>query len=324
MKKIILCAALMVAVSLIGIVSIMAQQKKFTPMEKHPKKIERVPSPQVFEPPSVRFGEPNDTAGNAYLLRAGTYHAALSHDADVDYYKFKAPSSNFGSWFKIQFQAKNPRSFSLDVELLGPAGSTLEGKKGPAGSLWIALEKGVEAKIKVIGEAWGDVNAAVFYDITLSSAAIPDNLEDDDSQTKATLITYGGSKTAYMCGVLNSAEETVGLEDWFKYNHRECRNDCVTVSRSAYLELCRSPVLHDCEGCQTGENEGATRICVADGCSGDNWASGGDRYINVRICDWSYSCSGQGDVPSHYRSPYTIRLSDNGFASFDDECGPGD
>jgi hypothetical protein len=49
----------------------------------------------------------------------------------------------------------------------------------------------------------------------------------------------------------------------------------------------------------------------ADGCI--QFLEAITRYVNVLHPEhYNYLCYGLGDVPSHYRFPYTVRLVDNG------------
>jgi hypothetical protein len=319
MKKILLCLALVIAVSLIGLVSAMRGQVQVQPQKPT---VQRAPTPELkVADPRLTFGEKNNTAGSAYLLHAFApagrlYKAGFHSTNDVDYYQFKAPSKGFGSWFSIDVRSIEPHNFQLYVELLGPQGDVLESAYVSSGNFWIALKSGVATKVKITpGDPWdGD---HVYYDIGLTFGLIPDALEVDDTPTQAATLTYGGTRTAYMCGVLDSAGETIGLDDWFQYEHRSCRNDCISVSKSAYLEICKSPAPDDCSGCS---NEG-TRVCVSDGCEGGGWGpSAGPRYILLRPF-WSDDLPyGQGTVPDYYKRSYTIRLLDTGPATFDEDC----
>lgn len=320
MKKLLLCLALGIAVSFIGLVSTITGQ-----IQVQPKKptLQRAPGPKLrVADPRLGFGEKNNTTGSAYLLHAfapvGRLYKAGFHSAnDVDFYKFKASSRGFGSWFRINVQSIEPRNFQLYVELLDPLGRVVENGYVSSGNFWIALKSGVETKIKITpGDAWGEDH--VYYDIGLTFGLIPDALEVDDTPTQASDLKVNATKTAYLCSVLDRAGEMVGIDDWFKYEHGTCKNECITVTKSAYLVICRYAADPDnCDGCS---NTG-TSVCVADGCEGDGWGpSAGSRYVLVRP-SWSDDLPyGQGTVPSYYTSPYTITLSDHGFASLDEDC----
>jgi hypothetical protein len=242
-------------------------------------------------------------------LGPGEYESLLHHYEDVDSYTIKAPTSNFGSWFEIIVEAIDPPDSDLHVKLLGPQGSHLESATQSSTKFWIALKTGVEAKIMVgSGDVWPEGQRFVTYKVNIASNIIPDNLEDDDIQTRATQLTYNGTQTAYMCGVLDSNEEPAGLPDWYKYTHRSCRDDCIEVSENAHVYICISSVPGDCEGC---DGHGR-RVCMkADGCI--QFLEAITRYVNVLHPEhYNYLCYGLGDVPSHYRFPYTVRLVDNG------------
>ncbi len=328
MERDILLLIAVFALSLITLLSPASTQSQTLKITPQTPTLKRAPAPQLEAvDPRIMFGESNNTTRQAYLLQAFAqfgrrYHAGFGNGKDVDYYKFIAPSSGFGSWFKIDVQSIEPQNFQLYVTLLSPIDETLEQiAYESSGSLWISLKKGVEAKIIVSqGELFGGRDH-VYYDIGITFGLIPDSLEDDDTKARATLLTFGSIKSAYMGGVLDGAGQPIGLSDWFKYQHRPCRNDCVAVSSGAYLELCRSPIPDDCEGCSN--NGEGTSVCAADGCEGDGWGTqAGIRYVHVRHPEFSPNCYGQGNVPIHYTTPYTIRLSDNGAASFDDDCVP--
>lgn len=253
----------------------------------------------------------------------GEHQSLLHHEDDVDSHTIMAPASNFGSWFEITVQAVDPPSYRLYSQLIGPAGSLLEDDTATSRKYWIALKSGVQATVDVQkGAPWPDATAPVDYKITVVSSVIPDSFEFDDDQEHATELRYDETKFAYMCGVMTAkeeqgdlVEETVGLEDWFKYDHEHCMNDSVVVSQRAVLQNCKSPVPGECSGCDTV----GTELNMDDhGCG--EFKNDHPRYVSVRHPDYSYVCYGKGDVPSHYTAPYTIRVFKDGDVFGEHDC----
>lgn len=270
---------------------------------------------------SIEFGEPNDTIDNAHLLestgRMTSFSAGLSGSDDLDYYKLTASPDGFGTWFQIDVKTIDPRKFYLFVEVLDPSGQAVVSEYASSESFWIALKAGVSTSVKIgQGSEWKE-ETPVSYDLVLNTGVMEDELENDDTKASATQLNYSGSKKAYMGAVLDAQGRTVGLSDWFKYDHRSCRNVCVYVTSNAYLALCASQYEEDCTGCNVTGN----RLCVSNGCKGPGWGTAeGIRYVLVRPPEFEPRPYGMGRIPSMYTSPYTIRIVDTGPAFFEEKC----
>lgn len=247
-------------------------------------------------------------------------HQSLLHDEDdADAYTIMAPPSNFGSWFEVTVQTIDPPNYRLYTELIGPAGSLLEDGTATSTKYWIALKSGVPATVGVQkGAPWPDTTEPVTYQITVASSVIPDSLEGDDDYGQATEVEYEETHIAYMCAVMAVKDEDeveVGLEDWFKYDHESCMNDVVQVSQTAVLGNYGASELDEGGGCDTI----GLRLSMKDGgCA--TFLGDRPRYVSVKHPDTTYLCYGKGDVPSHYRVPYTIRIYKDGDVYGDFDC----
>jgi hypothetical protein len=258
------------------------------------------------------------------------YETMLHHEDDEDMYAIKAPVSNFGSWFEVSVEAIDPSNYNLFVKLEGPQGSHLESTTQPSTQFWIALKSGVEAKILVnSGDPWPEGQKFITYKISTVSSEIPDSLEPDDHQANATL-NKDQSLTAYMCAVMDNAEESVGFPDWFKYEKAACKNDCMSLSREAEIEICEklgSGCCHNQSEINDGLSEWMKKMCMSqpnedDKCFGLE-KPGGRRYVSIRhINDFhgTYQCYGQGRVPDWYLTPYTIIWTEEGNVPSDWDC----
>jgi hypothetical protein len=261
------------------------------------------------------------------LVPDSDYETMLHHEDDEDIFTIRAPVSNFGNWFEISVEVVDPLGYSLFVKLEGPQGSHLESTTQPSAQFWIALKTGVEAKITVnSGDPWPEGQKFVTYRISVASGVIPDSLEPDDSQAKATL-AKDQAETAYMCAVMDSAEDCVGFPDWFKYEHAVCKNDCINLSREAEIQICEelgSTCCHNQDEINEGLSQWMKKMCMSQETESDKCRSvekpGGTRYVSIRhIEDYfgNYHCYGQGRVPDWYLTPYTIIWTEAGDVPWD-------
>ena len=244
------------------------------------------------------------------------YKSILHHEDDEDFFTIKAPGSNFGSWFEITVEAVEPSDYGLFVKLLGPLDSYLDSTEQPSTKFWIALKSGVEAKIMIKkGDLWPEDQKFITYKISVASNEIYDNFEPDDEEAKATL-SKNESQTALMCAVLDNEENCAGFPDWFKYEHEECKNDCISLTMEAEIQICEQ-LGGDCCHNQSEINENETqwmkKMCMSqetelDKCRGIAEESG-TRYVSIRHVEeyfGDYRCHGQGEVPTWYKNPYRI------------------
>jgi len=244
------------------------------------------------------------------------YESILHHEDDEDLYTIKAPDSNFGSWFEISVEAVDPSDYGLYVELLGPLGSFLESTEQLSTRFWIALKTGVEAKIMVKkGDIWPEDQKFIKYKIYVDSNEISDSLEPDDNQAKATL-SKDESQTAFMCAVLDNEENCAGFPDWFKYEHEACKNDCISLTLEAEIQICEElggGCCHNQSEINENETQWMKKMCMSqenewNKCRGIA-EEGGTRYVSISHVDeyfGDYRCYGQGQVPDWYKNPYII------------------
>ena len=166
------------------------------------------------------------------------YTSMLHHQEDEDFFIIRAPDSSFGSWFEVTVEAAEPSDYSLFVKLIGPLDSYLDSTEQPSTRFWIALKSGVEAKIMIKkGDLWPEDRKFITYKISVASDEINDNFEPDDEHAKATLYK-NEPRTAFMCAVLDREENCTGFPDWFKYEHVQCKNDCINLSMEAEIQIC--------------------------------------------------------------------------------------
>ena len=248
------------------------------------------------------------------------YESILHHEDDEDLYTIKAPDSNFGSWVEISVEAVDPSDYGMYVELLGPMDSFLDSTEQPSTKFWIALKSGVKAKIMVKkGDVWPEDQKFIKYKIYVDSDEISDRFEPDDNQAKASL-SKDESQTAFMCAVLDSEENCTGFPDWFKYEHAECKNDCINLTMAAEIQICEELGSGCCHN-QTEINEDKTqwlkKMCMSQESERDKCRGlakeGGTRYVSISHVEEylrDYHCYGQGEVPDWYKNPYIITLTE--------------
>lgn len=295
----------------------------FKPAPKKPKLDVQVQTPPYKPPEGLQtqrdvFGEDNDNPETPYHLPSvnRTYQAAFHNKDDVDWYSFTVPASGLGSWVQITVYAVKPANVGFRrVWVQGPAHGGWETLSDIAhAKLWVALQKGLTGYLGVEPD-YGQIIAGgghLDYNIAIQSGIIPDADtsvdEDGNNWERATVVlTLGEPKQAYMASVGNAAGHETGAWDWFKYNHyQRCKNYCVQLSSKGLI------VQQNPDGGSTSDDGAVQRYCL-----NDNDASA-DRmpplWVGIRY-EAAGLFSGVGDVPEHYKTPYSITLTEEGPAS---------
>ncbi|GEM_PF-2936850 len=262
------------------------------------------------------FGERNDTEDAAYPLPFrinGTYQAAFHDEHDVDWYSFNIPNQGLGSWVQITVQSVKPAHVEFNVDLQGweSVTSTTHAR------LWAAFQKGLTGYLGIEPD-YGQIIAAgghLDYDIVLQSGVIPDaNTSMDDQGWEhhpSVELELGQPRRAYMAAVGDADGHEIGAWDWFIYpGYKRCRNYCVQLSQKGLI------ILQNPEGGSFPDGGETRHYCLNDN------SARADETPPLWVGIGYKSFSGSGDVPSRYKNPYTITLTEEGPASNVIGCEP--
>jgi hypothetical protein len=294
--------------------------------------------PQLFAP----------VPGQGPAISSPPYHGSVAfqsalHDKDdKDEFTIKAtgaPNGTFGSWFNITVSSVNPNDPKHYFELLSPKDLNHNPAADPDGlienpslssssTLWIGLKNGVSTKFRISQEKNIPGNRSLMsYKVEITQTSIPDLNEPNETLDTATYLRKDASIQGYMVNVLDANGEQVGLNDWYKIDHRYCVNDCFFVHLPAgdtrpyfITAMCdlsdaTSREKAEVSDCPDGDNKcikvcsfDSTQCLISDPYKGNYGKGNGTRYWNIDADTKDHISDpfGVSDKPQHYDEKYTV------------------
>lgn len=245
-------------------------------------------------------------------LPTGEFRGLLHDDDDVDVFRLRAPSTGFASLFQITIEATDPSNFVLHTHLRDADDDGLDQARQAAVKYWVALQAGAEVMLKVTAsDILPEQPRFLSYRIVVEANPIEDVVEPDDDAGQATELPWLNdqqteTKTAMLCGVVGADGDTVALGDYFSYQHKTCRDECVRISRDAFIEICA-------DGCCDATGQYA--CLVEHGCN--DFITEDTRTILITDPEhWNYFPYGHTEVsatsPPFTCDLFSIHVEDNG------------